>query len=472
MRLLLWASIPMLLVLATCGGKAEEDPPTQTPSPVATEPPSPTATPEPTGTVTPIPTPTFSAGNVILPTVPVPTPTPNTGNRFPRALDGAALQMNTVRQLSSETRVNREFISTEDLKGIMFGLFEESREEIEDDQLLYETLGLMDPGESLYDTLLTLNSEGILGFFHPNDKKLYVVQDSETFTPADERTYAHEYVHHLQETNFNVKMKLDATEENYDASRALRALLEGDATVAEFIYLNEHMESNEQEESEPPPSDALIETLNAAPYIAIRTFVFPYVEGVDFAVRLFQAAGGWDALNEALDKPPASTEQVLHVEKYLGGEPPIEIVMPKLLFIFGEGWELVRSDNLGEFFIRAWLEADFSPQQAAIGSGGWGGDAYSLFKGPDGQSALVLAVTWDSDRDAEEFSQTLQARTEAATGTSWEDSPIALNAKTMTLPNRTFYVEQDVPLTLVIVSSRLDLVETLRQAMATAFQLD
>jgi hypothetical protein len=476
MKKLLWLSLLFLLLLAACGGDAEESQPAPAVAPAPTEVPSPipesSATPVPTNTPVPVPSPTFSAGSVILPTVAVPTPTPNTGNRFVRALDGAALQMNTVRELSSETKVNREFMSTDDLKSLMLGLFEESKGKIEDDQLLYETLGLMNSDESLYDILLALNSEGILGFFQPDDKKLYVVQDSDEFSPADERTYVHEYVHHLQEINFDVKVTLDSTENNYDASRAFRALLEGDATIAEFIYLNQQMEPEEQEASEPPPSDALNDALDAAPYIVIRTFVFPYVEGVDFAVQLYQGAGGWEALDEALANPPASTEQVLHIQKYISGELPIQVEMPELLWILGDGWEHVRTDNLGEIFIRGWLEADFSPQEAAIASSGWGGDAYSLFKGPDDQSLLVLPIVWDSDRDAEEFYRTVQAHTEARTGVVWEDSPIARNARIHSTPERTIYIEQDVLVTLMIFTPNPEFVETIRQAAALEFELD
>jgi hypothetical protein len=480
MKTILWVSLPILFLLAACGGGAEESQPSSTASPVPTELPSPTevpspapeptAPPEPTSTPAPIATPTFSVGNVILPTVAVPTPTPNTGNRFARALDGAAIQMNSVRELSSTTKINREFLSTAELKDLMLGLFEESKDEINDDQLLYVALGLMDADESLYDILLALNSEGILGFFEPDEKKLYVVQDTDKFTPADERTYVHEYVHHLQEANFNIKAKLDSTETNYDASRALRAILEGDATIAEFIYLNQQMEPEEQEAADPPASEALNEALDAAPYIAIRTFVFPYIEGVDFAVQLYQGAG-WVALNEALQNPPASTEQVLHVQKYISGEPPVEVEMPELLWILGDGWEHVRTDNLGELFLRGWLEADFSPQQAAIASTGWGGDAYSLFKGPDDENVLVLSIVWDSDRDAEEFFETVQANTEARTGVPWEDSPIAVNARSVSLPDRHIYIEQDVLVTLMIFTPNADFVETMRQAMALAVEL-
>ena len=118
-----------------------------------------------------------------------------------------------------------------------------------------------------------------------------------------------------------------------------------------------------------------------APYIAIRTFVFPFAEGLDFAVQLFQSAGNWSLINQALETPPASTEQVLHLEKFAAGEMPISVEMPDLGRVLGGGWKHVRTGVLGELFITAWLETDFSPQAASIAATGWGGDAYSLFEG-------------------------------------------------------------------------------------------
>lgn len=463
------------LILAACGGNATEHElprvveatPTETVSAV----PEPTSTPEPTRTPSPpVPTPTFSAGNAILPTVHVPITELSADNLTSRVL---GLRMKAIRDLTSVTRVEREYLSTGDFREVMVDLFEASRDEIEVDQLLYETLGLMEPDESLYDILLALSSEGTLGLFDLADQKLYVVQEDEEITSAHERTYVSEYVHYLQAVNFDIKAKLDASEDNDDATRALQAILEGDAAIAEFIYINEYMNPDERAASIAEPSAAFREALDMAPYVAIRTLVFPYEEGLDFAVGLFQSAGGWDAINEALESPPASTEQVLHLEKYAAGELPIRIDMPELGWILGDDWRHVRTGRLGEFFVLAWLETDFSTQAAAIAASGWGGDAYSLFAGPNGQSVLVLPIAWDSDQDAEEFVDVVRQHTEARTGAAWEDSAIAPNAVIASLPNnRMVYAERDGSLTLQIFAPDVDIIETLRQAMAAGLELD
>lgn len=463
-------SIPLLLA---CRENDRESDLSPTPEPVSTEaaqpPVDPTAT---TDTPTPAPSPTFFPQNVILPTVPVPTIEPNIGSIISKELAAAAIRMNSVRGLSSGTLVNRAFLSSMEFEDVMSDLLETSRSAIESDQLLYETLGLMEGEENLYDLTLTLNSEGVLGFFDLDKRTLYVVGDGGEVTPPLERTYVHEYVHHLQEATFDIGAKIDAAAENMDAVRALEAVAEGSASIAAFIYINQFMSTEERDSSQPELPEVVREALDVIPYAAIRIFVFPFAEGVDFAVNLYQEGEGWDLVNGALEQPPVSTEQILHSEKYLEGEIPIPVEIPELGWILGEGWERVRTNRLGELFIRAWLETDFSSAEAATASTGWGGDAYSLFKGPDGQSLLVLLVVWDSIQDANEFFDTVQRHTEARTGIMWNDSQIAEDATAISLPGRTMYIERKDATTLMIVSPDSTYTETVRQAVAEQLNLD
>ena len=326
----------------------------------------------------------------------------------------------------------------------------------------------MSPETSLYDILLTFSTEGAFGWFDLDDERQYVVLESEELTLAHERTYVNEYVNHLQAVNFDIRAKYDATEGNDDARMALRAILEGDSAIGEYLYATEHFTPEEQQDSILQPNEAFREALNMAPYIAIRTFVFPFAEGFDFAVQL----GGWGAINQALETPPVSTEQVLHIEKYTAGEMPIGIEMPDLTWVLGDEWQHVRTGVLGELFITAWLETDFSPQAASIAATGWGGDAYSLFEGPDGQGVLVLATVWDSEQDAEEFFATVQQHTVARSGVGWEDSAIATESGSATLPDRTVYAERKGARSLFIIAPSAELVENLRQAAAGPLELN
>ena len=478
MKSLWWVFLLPVLILEACGGDTTETEPTQTPEPPPTQAPSPSPVP------TPVPEPTSapadptpsSSENPILPTVPVPLDEPNVGNIAARKLARAGIRTNLIRGLTLvaplETVLERQLMTSDEFRELLAGVFETRRDKIEGDQLLYETLGLMDPDTSLYDILLTFSTEGTLAWFDLDDERQYVVLDSEELSLAHERTYVNEYVNHLQAVNFNIRAKYEATEGNEDARLALRAILEGDSAVGEYIYATEHFTPEEQEASINEPNDAFRAALNMAPYIAIRTFVFPFAEGLDFAVQLFQAAGNWSLINQVLDTPPSSTEQVLHLEKYAMGEMPISIEMPDLAWVLGDGWKHVRTGVLGELFITAWLETDFSPQKASIAATGWGGDAYSLFEGPDGQGVLVLATEWDSEQDAEEFFVTVQRHAEARSSSTWDDSPLAPEAMTISLPNRTVHAERKGARILQIYAPSAELIDTLRQAAAAPLELE
>ena len=474
MKSLWWIFLLPVLILAACGGDTTETEPTQTPEPPPTQALSPTPVPTPVSepTSAPIdPTPS-SSENPILPTVPVPLDEPNVGNIAARKLARAGIRTNRIRGLTLvaplETVLERQIVTSDEFRELLAGMFEARRDKIEGDQLLYETLGLMDPDTSLYDILLTFSTEGTLVWFDLDDERQYVVLESEELTLAHERTYVNEYVNHLQAVNFDIRAKYEATEGNDDARLALSAVLEGDSRIGEVLYIREHFTPEEQEASNLEPNEAFREALNMAPYIATRTFVFPFADGVDFAVQL----GGWGAINQALKTPPASTEQVLHLEKYAAGEMPIGIEMPDLGWVLGDGWKHVRTGVLGELFITAWLETDFSPQAASIAAAGWGGDAYSLFEGPDGQGVLVLATEWDSEQDAEEFFVTVQRHAEARSSSTWDDSPLAPEAVTISLPNRTVHAERKGARILQIYAPSAELIDTLRQAAAAPLELE
>ena len=45
----------------------------------------------------------------------------------------------------------------------------------------------------------------------------------------------------------------------------------------------------------------------------------PYIYGTLF-VHALRRRGGWDAVNRAWDDPPTTSEQILHVDKWLAHE--------------------------------------------------------------------------------------------------------------------------------------------------------
>jgi hypothetical protein len=162
------------------------------------------------------------------------------------------------------------------------------------------------------------------------------------------------------------------------------------------------------------------ERLNAMPPVMRRQLLGPYLLGISFLLR-----GRSDALaagfpkadvNAAWERPPRSSEQILHPEKYWDAakrDAPKRVAIPDSGRWLGKGWARSGSGILGELTIGGLVGAP-APDARDIGLGmpagswtnaaasGWGGDRYELWT--NGDAAVVLVGTvWDSERDAEEF---------------------------------------------------------------------
>jgi hypothetical protein len=146
--------------------------------------------------------------------------------------------------------------------------------------------------------------------------------------------------------------------------------------------------------------------LTDMPAVLRESLLFPYTSGLQF-VQGLQATGGWTAVDDAFARPPASTEQVLHPDKYVANEAPLAVRLPKdLAARLGAGWKVGLEDTLGEFSLKVWLANAGGGKGAATSapaSAGWGGDRVALLDGPDGATAVAISTTWDTPADAAEF---------------------------------------------------------------------
>ena len=86
-------------------------------------------------------------------------------------------------------------------------------------------------------------------------------------------------------------------------------------------------------------------------------------------------SAGWDGVNALLARPPRSTEQVLHPEKYfVKPENPIRVQIGALApYLRGE-WQLAEEATLGEFTIRILAERFVDRAGATAIAAGWDGD--------------------------------------------------------------------------------------------------
>jgi len=236
---------------------------------------------------------------------------------------------------------------------------------------------------------------------------------------------AHELGHSLQFQHFRMPEVANVIDE--DARLARLSLLEGDAMLVMAAFA--------ADENQLPLSRVLVrlakgaleanlqgykaaleqspELKSAAPFQRER-LVFPYQAGASFVAQVHRA-GGFALVNRLYELPPATTEQILHPEKYLAGELAVPVRAPAT----PPGWQTIRSGHVGELLLRAMLEVCNEPPVAYRAAAGWGGDAFTVM-GKGEQGALLLATTWDSEADALEFERALRA-----TGNCWDHAPAA-----------------------------------------------
>ncbi len=273
--------------------------------------------------------------------------------------------------------------------------------------------GLLDPDDDLGEVYAELLGGSVAGYYDPYTQEMVVITfGSDGQTGAfDQVTYAHETVHALQDQHFDLAAMLDSEQNlSTDQSLALRSLVEGDATVAELDYLLSDMSLARDYLAEVQGMDT--GSLDDLPAFLVGTLTFPYNHGYAFVQFLYDE-GGWDLVNAAYEDLPASSEQVMHPEKYLDGELPVDVAVPDYSGQLGEEWQEIDRDTMGEYVISILLgESDLSANQVEIASSGWGGDAYAVFA-TDDDLAVIWQSAWDSEQDASEFARALTIRESA-----------------------------------------------------------
>jgi hypothetical protein len=300
----------------------------------------------------------------------------------PVAIDGAQLLKNLTAEFDSENKPS----------------------DLQFSEAMLIALGLVPPGSSLRDLTLDLQGNNVAGYYSPDKDELFVVSRSGSLGPAEEVTYSHEFTHQLQDQNFNLdKLGTDAVNQS-DRALAQLALIEGDAVSVQNRWMTANLTPEEMGQLLAASLDPeALAALQRAPAYLRETSLFPYLSGNPFVESLI-AGGGYRAVNDTFAKPPVSTEQILHPDKYATGEAPKVVTIPTL-FDPGlpAGWKALGQDTLGEFVLRLWLmQGGVAATQATTAAAGWGGDRLELYDSPGGTS-LLLVTEWDGLPDASEF---------------------------------------------------------------------
>lgn len=319
--------------------------------------------------------------------------------------------MERYRQLALPTIVPIEFLTRRQLREqwrtTSFDVA--ALEAAQTQQEFYRALGLIEPEVDLVQAAFDSQTDIMLGYYTPKEKVMVIIAESVNMFSEEEMTFAHEYVHALQDYHFDLNQVLSA-QLSGDALLAARSLPEGDARLVEDLFTQQNIRQEELEYNiyrylfqEHP------QLAGVSPALGIFTY-FPYTAGEYFVLYLFIQGGySWDLVNGAYQKLPVSSEQVMHPEKYLAGEAPTPVNLPDLGPVLGNDWREIDQDVLGEAGFLVWLVDRVDQLTASNGAAGWDGDRYTLWVDPAGRPLLAESSIWASEAEAAEFAEAFTA---------------------------------------------------------------
>ncbi|MGE0328087.1 MAG: DUF6782 family putative metallopeptidase [Polyangiaceae bacterium] len=251
----------------------------------------------------------------------------------------------------------------------------------------------------------------LAGFYQPRTKTMFLAQD----LPVMEQiiTLNHELVHALQDQHFDLGARLDYRDDAGDEQAALHALAEGDATslMVDLMVRPQgktalDIPGDILEGAEELPPEA-----GKVPGIIVRSIVAPYRDGLTF-VHHQRNRGGWRAVDAAWKRPPRSTEQIIHPEKYASDEAPLHVEIP---VVPAAGWDVTYHDVMGEQSVRVVLEEWLDRARSSVAASGWGGDRIAVY-GKGAERAVAWLMRWDDPAGAQRLEDALRKGYRAKAG--------------------------------------------------------
>ena len=260
---------------------------------------------------------------------------------------------------------------------------------------MLKALGIIEPGVNLAEQVKRLSTGSVTAFYDVKANEL-VIRNGQ-LTPFILKTIVHEMVRANYDQAFeldrpNLAMPTDETGVAWDS------LVEGTASRIETRFVaalpdkdKQSVQAEQQRLAGQLPKDL--------PDYVLVQYAFPFGSGPRFAEALM-GNGGAGKVNGAFQAPPATTEQIIHPEKFLAGEGPKPIADPT-----ADG-AVVRSGSLGQLMISLMLAQVLDPGDAESAADGWGADRYVTWQN-GGQTCVRLAITMDTPEKATELGQAL-----------------------------------------------------------------
>ena len=382
-----------------------------------------------------------------------PPSTPTPPESAEAILDQIEVDVSGIRGLSPKAEIEPQFVTSQELKALLESDFAENNPaaELRVEQAVLTMLDLLPSDYDLPGSLLQLSEEQVIGFYDDKTNEMIILGNLSKIDIEEKLTFAHEYVHALEDQTFNLQSLPLHDKDNSDLALAALSVAEGDATLAMMLYAYRYLGPTAIRELAGSPAAGNSTSFDAAPQVIKETFLFPYVQGMEFVTSIF-LQGGWTAVDRLYSDIPESTEQILHPVKYLANDQPKEVAIPDLQGALGDGWSELYSGVLGELYTRIYLEAFIDNTTAIKAAAGWGGDRYVFYEDTNKRDLLVIRSTWDTPQDAQEFFDAYVLFVNKKSNDSWPLQLNTQNERWWNAPDQSVYISKQGNNVLIVIS--------------------
>ena len=324
-------------------------------------------------------------------------------------------QVVAIRGLSFKTPVDYNVLTRQQIKATISGKLAEvfSDQEFADMTAALAVLGLLPEGFPLRQKYIDLLGEQVAAFYDQHQHKLFMYEDASLENSQNRVVLAHELTHALQDQHFGLKRLPLEIKTNDDMAAAASALVEGEATLVMSEYMMKNLSLKALKDNVAASITQNMSELSSAPRYLREMLVFPYLRGQEFCSSLF-GGGGYKAVSAAYERPPTSTSQILHPEKFFR-EPREEPIAIEWADVSVNGKQPTVDNTLGEMGMRIQIAQFTDDRTGEDAANGWRGDRYVCYESGRG---FAWKSVWASEADAAEFAaaqgKVISARKERA----------------------------------------------------------
>jgi hypothetical protein len=331
---------------------------------------------------------------------------PDSSRQLFQRIDDITRELEKISGFQLKHRVPSDFITKAKVNEFLKKRVKEvaSPEEIRAEELTLKKFGLVPPDFDLAKNTVDLLTEQAAAFYDYNAKKLFITET--TSTDTQEPVLVHELAHALADQNFNLAKFIKQGRKSDDGATARLAVMEGQASwlMAEFLARRTGQSLKD--------SPALVSMMSRmtesgagqfpvfdqSPLYLRQTLIFPYSSGMLFQHAVY-LKDGQPGLAEVFRRPPVSTQQILHADKYFAGLTPTLPALPEPPR--ERGYKSLVGGTLGELDHAVLIEQYGGKALAGELAPHWRGCQFELRENRKQKRVILLyAVEWDDAASA------------------------------------------------------------------------